>query len=140
MLLSVFSIVAAATAVTAQTSTIVAAPVVSSNPLGVSYVATLPLNKSSVHGSITGTTASDGKGVDFAVSFSGLPAEGGPFMYHIHEKPVPADGNCTATGAHLDPYKRGEVPPCDPTAKETCQTGDLSGKYGNFTGPDGAAS
>jgi hypothetical protein len=54
-------------------------------------------------------------------------------VYHIHEKPVPSDGNCTGTGAHLDPYKRGEAPPCDATKPETCQTGDLSGKYGNLT-------
>lgn len=61
-------------------------------------------------------------------------------MYHIHEKPVPSDGNCTGTGAHLDPYKRGEVPPCDPTQKETCQTGDNSGKFGTFDGPDASQS
>jgi hypothetical protein len=54
-------------------------------------------------------------------------------VYHIHEKPVPADGNCTGTGAHLDPYKRGEVPICDAAKPESCQTGDLSGKFGNFT-------
>ena len=54
-------------------------------------------------------------------------------VYHIHEKPVPADGNCTGTGAHLDPYKRGETPPCDASKPETCQTGDLSGKHGNLT-------
>jgi hypothetical protein len=54
-------------------------------------------------------------------------------MYHLHEKPVPSDGNCTGTGAHLDPYKRGEVPICDASKPETCQTGDLSGKHGNIT-------
>ena len=54
-------------------------------------------------------------------------------VYHIHEKPVPEDGNCTATGAHLDPYKRGEAPPCDASALPTCQTGDLSGKHGKIT-------
>jgi len=60
-------------------------------------------------------------------------------VYHIHEKPVPADGNCTGTGAHLDPYKRGEVPICDASKPETCQTGDLSGKYGNITARDFSA-
>ena len=54
-------------------------------------------------------------------------------MYHIHEKPVPSDGNCTGTKAHLDPTKRGEVPPCDSSRAAECQTGDLSGKYGNIT-------
>lgn len=50
--------------------------------------------------------------------------------YHIHQFPVPADGNCTGTGAHLDPYLRGTTPACDSTKPASCQTGDLSGKYG----------
>ena len=54
-------------------------------------------------------------------------------VYHIHDQPVPADGNCTATLAHLDPYIRGEIPPCDNTQPETCQVGDLTGKHGNVT-------
>jgi hypothetical protein len=45
---------------------------------------------------------------------------------------VPDNGNCTATGAHLDPYLRGEAPPCDASAPETCQVGDLSGKHGDI--------
>ena len=57
--------------------------------------------------------------------------------YHVHVNPVPADGNCTATGAHLDPYNRGVVTACDATKPESCQVGDLSGKYGNITGPSG---
>jgi len=52
-------------------------------------------------------------------------------VYHIHDQPVPADGNCTGTLAHLDPYVRGEVPPCDATQPQTCQVGDLAGKHGN---------
>jgi hypothetical protein len=54
-------------------------------------------------------------------------------VYHIHDKAVPADGNCTGAGAHLDPYARGESPACDSNSKQTCQVGDLSGKYGNVT-------
>ena len=54
-------------------------------------------------------------------------------VYHIHDQPVPADGNCTGTKAHLDPYIRGEKPPCDPTMPQMCQVGDLSGKHGNIT-------
>jgi hypothetical protein len=45
---------------------------------------------------------------------------------------VPENGNCTATGAHLDPYLRGEATPCDADAPETCQVGDLSGKHGDI--------
>lgn len=128
------SLIAAASAVAAQSSTVVSAPVVSDNPKGASYVATLPeQEKYTVRGSVAAVSAEDGNGVKFTVSISGLPAEGGPFMYHLHEKPVPSDGNCTGTGAHLDPYKRGEVPTCDASKPETCQTGDLSGKFGNMT-------
>ncbi|KAF2034927.1 Cu,Zn superoxide dismutase-like protein, partial [Setomelanomma holmii] len=123
-----------ASAVSAQSSTVIPAPKVTGNPAGASYVATLPIKEGSpIRGSISAVTAPDGVGVKFSVSFSGLPATGGPFMYHIHEKPVPDNGNCTATGAHLDPYKRGEVPICDASKPETCQTGDLSGKHGNLT-------
>ncbi|KAJ4343125.1 Cell surface superoxide dismutase [Cu-Zn] 4 [Ascochyta clinopodiicola] len=134
MRVQILSLIAAASVVTAQSSTVVPAPVVSGNPKGASYVATLPeQEKYTVRGSVAAVSAEDGNGVKFTVSISGLPAEGGPFMYHLHEKPVPSDGNCTGTGAHLDPYKRGEQPICDASKPETCQTGDLSGKHGNIT-------
>jgi hypothetical protein len=53
-------------------------------------------------------------------------------VYHIHDKPVPSDGNCTGTAAHLDPYARGEDPPCNKDNPSSCQVGDLSGKYGKI--------
>lgn len=53
-------------------------------------------------------------------------------VYHIHDQPVPADGNCSGTLAHLDPFKRGEKPPCDKSRPDTCQVGDLGGKYGDI--------
>ncbi len=34
--------------------------------------------------------------------FDGLPEEGGPLYYHIHEYPVPADGNCDTD--HFNPF------------------------------------
>ncbi|KAL1792025.1 hypothetical protein ACET3X_009776 [Alternaria dauci] len=132
MLVSVMSVLAAASAVAAQSSSI--APVVTGNPIGAKYIGTLPPKEgSTLTGSIEATTGDEGKGVKFSVSFAGLPETGGPFMYHLHAKPVPTDGNCTGTGAHLDPYLRGEVTSCDASKPETCQTGDLSGKYGNAT-------
>jgi hypothetical protein len=132
MRFQLLSVIAAASAVTAQASTV--APAVNDNPAGASYVATLPEQaERTVRGSVVATTNNDGPGVKFTVSISGLPAEGGPFMYHVHAKPVPSDGNCTGTGAHLDPYVRGEAPMCDASKPETCQTGDLSGKHGNIT-------
>jgi hypothetical protein len=51
-------------------------------------------------------------------------------VFHIHEYPVPSDGNCTGTGGHLDPTHRGEAPPCDLRDPASCQVGDLSGKFG----------
>lgn len=78
-------------------------------------------------------------GVQFTVNLTGLPAVAvyGPFGYHVHNLPVPADGNCTATLGHFDPYNRGELYMCDKAALQTCQTGDLSGKYGTI-GTEGA--
>ncbi|KZF26493.1 Cu,Zn superoxide dismutase-like protein [Xylona heveae TC161] len=117
------------------------ATVVTDNPVGVAYHAALPTsNKTSVTGSVHAETSGNGTGVVFHVSISGLPTSGGPFLYHIHEDPVPANGSCTATEAHLDPFKRGETPPCDPSLPETCQVGDLSGKHGKINGTSFSAS
>lgn len=62
--------------------------------------------------------------------------------YHIHVSPVPEDGNCTATGGHLDPYNVGDPYVCPgETGAVTCQVGDLSGKHGAIdTAALGAAS
>lgn len=114
------------------------ATVVENNPPGVIYAATLPdaaffKGAQGVKGSIAAVANPDGVGVLFKVRFSGLPKEGGPFTYHLHVDPVPADGNCTKTLAHLDPFIRGEDPVCNPDLPETCQVGDLSGKYGKIT-------
>jgi hypothetical protein len=56
-------------------------------------------------------------------------------VYHIHVAPIPGDGNCTAALAHLDPFVRGEDPVCNKELPQTCQSGDLSGKYGTI--PEG---
>lgn len=89
-------------------------------------------------GSITISSVSDGSGVSVSVNFTGFPSESeyGPFVYHIHEYPVPANGNCTATVGHLDPTDRGEYYPCNVAAPDTCQVGDLAGKHGNITMTD----
>jgi len=129
------------------------AVVASGEPIGASYQAVLPnSNSTSIRGQITGTTNANGTGVSWNVNFYGFPDEAtfGPFsksprkrhsnfadryspVYHIHAFPVPSDGNCTGTLAHLDPFVRGESPPCDATNPVTCQVGDLSGKHGNVT-------
>ncbi|KAH3974479.1 hypothetical protein HBI56_086850 [Parastagonospora nodorum] len=100
------------------------------------YRATMP---PSMFNDLVGTTVSgyiegvgSPSGVRFTVKLQNLPeqAKYGPFNWHIHALPVPADGNCTATLGHLDPTNRGELIMCDAAAPETCQAGDLAGKHG----------
>lgn len=57
--------------------------------------------------------------------------------YHIHEYTIPESANCQLAGAHLDPYGRGEVPPCNERHPQTCEVGDLSGKHSPiYVAPD----
>lgn len=112
------------------------------------YQATLPSMNfdpdtgSTITGNIVGVSAQGGTGVTFTVNFTGFPSEAeyGPFVYHIHNLPVPADGNCTETLGHLDPTDRGEYYPCNVAAPDTCQAGDLAGKHGNITAPSFTAT
>ncbi|KAI0525988.1 superoxide dismutase [Xylaria bambusicola] len=114
---------------------------VTNNPIGKGAIAVLPKKPffasgsldGNVKGAVRATTGAKGKGVDFEVTFSNLPKEGGPFTYHLHVNPLDASGNCTNTLAHLDPFIRGEDPACNSTHPATCQVGDLSGKYGKIT-------
>lgn len=51
---------------------------------------------------------------------------------------MPSDGNCSGTGAHLDPSNAGanSATPatykCNPANPATCEVGDLAGKHGNI--------
>ncbi|KAK3383767.1 superoxide dismutase [Lasiosphaeria ovina] len=117
------------------------AAVVTNNPPGLAFKASLPdeaffkpafPSGGNVKGDIIALAAPDGSGVLFQVKFSNLPKEGGPFIYHLHVDPVPSNGNCTATLGHLDPFARGETPACDETNPASCQVGDLSGKHGSI--------
>ncbi|KAF2761752.1 Cu,Zn superoxide dismutase-like protein [Pseudovirgaria hyperparasitica] len=120
------------------------AAIISDNPVGAHYVATFPISeKNTVRGTVKAESNPDGKGVHFEVSVSGLPEAGGPWGYHLHAMPVPEDGNCTKTLAHLDPYERGNTPAapkCDKEKPETCEVGDLSGKHGAMSGTSFTAS
>ena len=57
------------------------AKIIEGNPAGVSYIATLPDRETTtVRGSVVGTSNSNGTGVKFSISLSGLPdASLGPF-------------------------------------------------------------
>ncbi|TID15175.1 metal ion binding [Venturia nashicola] len=109
-----------------------AAPMIPGNPPGATYKA--HLKKGSATGTVTLSSACMGVNVELKLK---LPKEGAPFMYHIHDKPVPMviikDGNCTGTAAHFDPYAISANCMCDKAKKEFCQIGDLSGKAGNIT-------
>jgi len=109
------------------------ATVSTNNPEGAYYIAVLPnLENTNIRGAVVASTTPDRTGVSFQVTLNGFPTDGGPFLYHIHEHQVPTDGNCTATGAHLDPLVRGEIPSCDASLPMTCQVGDLAGKHGTI--------
>ncbi|KAM7208359.1 Cu,Zn superoxide dismutase-like protein [Naviculisporaceae sp. PSN 640] len=112
------------------------AKAITNNPRGAIYTATLEggLTKT-VKGKVVARSGPAGKGVVFNLTLSGLPTEGGPFSYHLHDQPVPADGSCAGTLAHLDPYQRGQTPACNAAAPATCEVGDLSGKHGKVEGP-----
>jgi len=85
-----------------------------------------------VKGTVTAVASQVGTNYTLDVE---VPLDKGPYKYHVHLRAVPADGNCTETGGHLDSYVRGSDPPCDASKPATCEVGDLSGKYGAVTGP-----
>lgn len=112
-----------------------------SNLPAATYTATLPsiafdaLTGTTISGTITGSSNQGALGVTFNVNFANFPdfAQYGPFVYHIHDQPVPADGNCTSTMGHLDTTNAGEYYPCIISASQNCQIGDLAGKHGMIT-------
>ncbi|KAK0896561.1 Cell surface superoxide dismutase [Cu-Zn] 4 [Friedmanniomyces endolithicus] len=108
------------------------APIVTGNPAGAQYIATLPTNASLPNGTFVLTTASDGNGVYVQVNVANLPPSGGPFLYHIHLNPIDSSGNCSTAGSHLDPYNVTEAFVCDPANPQMCQVGDMSGKHGGI--------
>ncbi|EER42335.1 Cu-Zn superoxide dismutase [Histoplasma capsulatum H143] len=107
------------------------------NPPNVTYTAQL-LNKTNtdLRGNVTITSGPGGNGVFIYAMFWGFPneTEQGPFPWHVHAQPVNASGNCLSAGPHLSPTMRADSPPCDRTDLLTCQSGDLSGKYGDIGG------
>ncbi|MCJ1474616.1 hypothetical protein MMC13_003276 [Lambiella insularis] len=116
------------------------ATIQSNNPAA-SYEAVFPsvefdnATGTTISGSVIAAAAANGTGVAFTINIANLPSPAlyGPLVYHIHELPVPSDGNCTGTMGHLDPTQRGELYACEAAAPQTCQAGDLAGKHGNIT-------
>jgi len=121
---------------------------IQSNLPKATYSAQLPtvafneLTGTVIQGSITGSSAS-GSGVTFTLNLTNLPDIGtyGPFMYHIHNLPVPSNGNCTSTMGHFDYTNSGEYYTCDMGNPQNCQIGDLAGKHGMIvSGPSFSTS
>lgn len=111
---------------------------VQSNLPSATYTAQLPsvafneLTGTVISGSVTGSSTQGSSGVSWTINFSNLPDFGqyGPFIYHIHDMPVPSDGNCTETLGHFDYTNFGEYYTCDTSNPQNCQIGDLAGKHG----------
>lgn len=105
------------------------APKIKKNPADVIAIADFPAGgPEKIKGNVV-FTAKQGKTVNVHVDVTGLPRQGGPFVYHIHEFPVHDDGDCEKAGLHFNPYKA----PADCDAQKSddyCQVGDLSGKHG----------
>lgn len=112
-----------------QMALAIGAPKITSNPTDVAAIADFP--EAGYH-DIMGHVlfrSPHGEKVDIHVDVTKLPSTGGPFVYHIHENPVPEGGDCEGVGAHFNPY--GASPDCDSQeSHDYCQIGDLSGKYG----------
>ncbi|KAH8151583.1 uncharacterized protein LAJ45_04205 [Morchella importuna] len=86
-----------------------------------------------VEGSVKFTSTGGGAGVSIDYKLFVPNNLLGPFSYHIHENPVPADGNCAGTGGHFDPFKPNSPRTgCDRSKSWTCEIGDLSGKLYPF--------
>ncbi|KAF2150080.1 hypothetical protein K461DRAFT_281325, partial [Myriangium duriaei CBS 260.36] len=95
---------------------------VQSNLPSATYAATLPAQ---AFNGLTGTNPSG------TISISSNQGDTGvTFVYHIHDSPVPSDGNCTSTLAHFDVTNVGEYYPCIVSSPQNCQTGDVAGKHG----------
>ncbi|AOW04846.1 superoxide dismutase [Yarrowia lipolytica] len=116
------------------------AAIINDNPVGEVYEVVFD-KEGTVKGKITFTAAKNGTGVDVSVDLEGkFDGVEGPYPYHIHALPVPANGSCAATLAHLDPYQRGQKPECDASKPETCEVGDLSGKHGKIPSANGSTT
>lgn len=101
------------------------APQFTDSPTNTELIATFD---SKVSGSVA-FTSNNGL-VLVSVDLSDLPTSGGPFLYHIHKKPVPSDGNCTGTLSHFNPFNGSETA----SAPDLKEAGDLSGKHGKIEG------
>ncbi|KAK8441796.1 hypothetical protein ACI3LY_001562 [Candidozyma auris] len=107
------------------------APQITSNPSNVVAVAEFPMFGCGEMEGYVSFEAPYGKKVKVNVDVTRLPADGFPFLYHVHEFPVGDDGDCESVGPIFNPYHAS--PNCDAQdGDEYCKIGDLSGKHGQI--------
>jgi hypothetical protein len=119
------------------------AETITNNPTSIVYRAQL-YGQYGLQSSVVAQAGPGGVGVRYRLEAKGLFGYG-PFgeyivafnqsltrdlAFGIYEKSVPVNGNCYDIGRKFDPYQRGESLRCQFADPETCQLGDLSGKYG----------
>ncbi|CAK9440459.1 uncharacterized protein LODBEIA_P45590 [Lodderomyces beijingensis] len=88
-----------------------------------------PTATSKITGFIVFRAATNGT-VLVGIQVGNLTQSQEPFSYHIHELPVPANGDCQATLGHFNPYN-GSTTATTPWGLEV---GDLSGRNGKISG------
>ena len=72
------ALVCAQSTTTPVTGSLGDATVITDNPKGITYIATLPASKGP-QGAVTAVASNNGSGVVFNVNVSGFPSTGGPF-------------------------------------------------------------
>jgi len=75
----------------------------------------------------------NGPGAHVEVMINGLSPMSSDYPYHIHVKPVDQGQSCELAGGHFNPTN-APMTTCNRQAPKTCETGDLSGKFGGLPG------
>ncbi|KAJ1955248.1 hypothetical protein GGI12_005604 [Dipsacomyces acuminosporus] len=100
-------------------------------------IATIKSSTVSVTVRFTDPKKKGDKGLGVYFNARGL-RRGASYNYYINEKPVPANGDCSATGDRWDPSKikvANKPYNCDKkNVEKTCQVGDLSGRQRKLSG------
>ncbi|KAJ3036279.1 hypothetical protein HDV00_002935 [Rhizophlyctis rosea] len=133
---SLIALLFAACSVSAQSTTDVASPTATANAsapnptesTSAPQTAVAIIHNNTVHFNVTFVQANGGSAIWVA---NHLPADQGPYQYHIHNLLV-SNGNCSTTGPHLNPYN-ATISLSTPGNITSYEIGDLAGKWGNVT-------
>ncbi|KNZ46686.1 superoxide dismutase [Puccinia sorghi] len=75
----------------------------------------------------------NGPGAHVEVMINGLYSMSFDYPYHIHVNPVRQGQSCELAGGHFNPTN-APMTPCNRNEPNTCEVGDLAGKFGNLPG------